>query len=597
MILNLVVVVLVLSVTAVWVLRGAFSSMLHMLCVIAAGAMAFALWEPLSMMLVGFSPERGFFSFLEGIAWGVGLVLPFVITLLVLRLISDKLVTGNIKNWGLIDIVFGFIFGINTAVITAGILVIAIGSMRLPSNFLGYQPLWYSEDRAEGQGSLVRSDRLWIPVDRLVSAAYGGLSTGTLSTSQPLAKWYPDLETAGFGNRISAGDGGARNAYTDDAFRITSAYTIGSVEGSISVDDLIKDKRDPIPQGYLDLENEPVESGYLMGYVLNFAPNARERGKKGGQVMISNGQIRIVAENEDGDTVAIHPLATISESLDGADGRWRFDSNDVFINSVGGKTAVPMGFEFLIPANYTPIGMTVKGVRVDLQNPTFKVGEFASIRDRDLKITSGALLKGDTKKTTSFNMGEVKVVDGSQRTVEGVILGDRLRKMMSTTTAKSQGLILQRDTLIADGQAKFDIKSQMGRNNTPTDRKLRVDKFAIGDRQQLVQIDVSPDMPASMLDGAMRIAATDKPIKLIDTEGDEYEAIGFIYEDDKIVEIRYTNGSTLKGLSDMPSLSTSRIGDQKLRILFIVSEGVEIEYLLVGDDAVLHFQPAMPANP
>ncbi|MBL4590729.1 MAG: CvpA family protein [Phycisphaerales bacterium] len=594
MILNLIVVALVLSITAAWIFRGAFNSLIHLLCVLTAGAVAFGLWEPLSMMIVGFSPERGFFSFIEGLAWGVGLILPFVVTLIVLRVITDKVVKGNIKNWGMVDVIFGFLFGFQTAMITAGIFVIALGAMRLPSNFLGYQPLWYSEDRAAGQGALVRTDTLWIPVDRLVSMSYGGLSQGTLSTSQPLAKWYPDLDIARFGNRISAGDGGARNTYTDDAFRLTSAYTIGSIDGSTPVEDLLKDKRDPIAQGYLDIDSKKIDEGYLAGFVVNFAPNARERGKKGGQVMVSNGQIRLVAQNKDGDTLAMHPVATISESIDGPDGRWRFDSNDVFINSVGGKTAVPMGFEFLVPADYTPIGLSIKGVRINLEESSMKIAEISSVADRDRRIRSGSLLKGDAPKAT-FNMSDVKVVDGSANVVQGVLIGNSLRNMMSTTTAKSQGFTLD-DNLLSEGQGKFDVKAQLGRNNTPTDRRLRVDKFSLGKRQQMVQIDVSPDMPASLLDGAMRLTDTDKPIKLIDTKGGEYEAIGFVYQDEKIMEIRYTNGSTLKGLTDMPSLSTSRIGDQKLRILFIVTQNVEIEYLVVGDDAILHFKPKMPTK-
>jgi len=594
MILNLIVIVLVLVITAAWMFRGAFNSFIHMLCTVAAGAVALALWEKLATMLVGMSPERGFFSFFEGMAWGIALIVPFVITLIVFRVITDKLVESNIKNNDMVNYAFGGLFGLCSAIITSGILVIAIGTMRLPSNFLGYQPIWYSQDRATGQGSLVRNDKLWIPVDRAVSVGYGKLSMGTMSTSEPLAKWYPDLELAGFANRISAGDGGARTAYTDDAFKLKSAYIIGA-DGSVPVNDLLKDERDSIPQKYVDINNEKPSKAYLAGYIIDFNSNARERGKKGGQVMVSNGQISMIAQDSDGKSVTIHPIATISESRDGPDGRWRFDSNDVFINSVGGKTTVTMGFEFIVPTGYTPIGLTVKGVRVVLDE-TMKPNEIKNIADRDRRIRSGALLKGEKGATKKiYTLENAQVVDGSTKPVSGARVSVSVGEIMSTTAAKSGGFTLIDGNTLGDGEGKFDPETQLGRKNTPTDRKLRVDKFAIGTNQQLIQIDVSPDQPGSLLGDAARLAKTDVPIKLVDTNGDEYEAVGFVYEDDTIMHIRYTNGSTLSGLEAVPALSTSRIGEQDLRLLFIVSAGVDIEYFVIGDDAIVRYSPPMPA--
>jgi hypothetical protein len=595
MILNLIVVVLVLVIAGAWMFRGAFNSFIHMLCTIVAGAVALALWEKLAVMLVGMSPERGFFSFLEGMSWGIALIVPFVITLIVLRVITDKVIDANIKNYDIVNYIFGGLFGLKSAIITAGILVIAIGSMRLPSDFLGYQPIYYSEDRATGQGSLVRNDKLWVPVDWAISVGYGKLSEGTMSTSEPLAKWYPDLELAGFANRISAGNGGARTAYTDDAFSLKSSYTLGA-DGSIAVNDLLKDERDSLAQKYVDINNEKPTKGYIAGYIIDFKSNARERGDSGGQVMISNGQIRMLAQDSDGETITIHPLATISESRDGPDGRWRFDSNDVFINSVGGRTTVTMGFEFLVPDGYTPLGLYVKGVRVmldDIPEPR----ALSSVADRDRRIRSGSLLKGEqgaTKK--SYDMENVQIVDGSAAAASGVNVSVSVGEVMSTTAAKSSGLTLIDGNTIGDGEGKLDPDTQLGRKNTPTDRKLRVDKFALGANQQLIQIDVSPDQPGSLLGDAARLAETDVPLMLIDSEGDEYEAVGFVYEDDTIMHIRYTNGSTLSGLDDVPALSTSRIGEQQLRLLFIVTQGVDIEYFVIGDDAIIRFNPPMTAS-
>ena len=51
--------VLLLALIWVWTNRGFRSSMLHMVCTIAAGAVAFAVWEPLAQIIIGASPSKG----------------------------------------------------------------------------------------------------------------------------------------------------------------------------------------------------------------------------------------------------------------------------------------------------------------------------------------------------------------------------------------------------------------------------------------------------------------------------------------------------------------------------------------------------------
>ena len=81
--------VLVLAITWVWLNRGFFNAFVHMLCTIAAGAIAFAFWEPLAYLIMGLSPDKGFLTFLGYIAWGTGLILPFAVSLIVLRFATD----------------------------------------------------------------------------------------------------------------------------------------------------------------------------------------------------------------------------------------------------------------------------------------------------------------------------------------------------------------------------------------------------------------------------------------------------------------------------------------------------------------------------
>ena len=591
---NLLVIVFVLGVTFAWMIRGMFNSMLHMICVIAAGAIAFSVWEPLALMIIGASPERGFMSFLESVAWGVALLVPFVVSLLLLRTAVDKLVPGNIVNSTIVDYAGGAICGVVTSVISAGILIIGIGSMRVPTKFMNYQPVWYSADRATAGGSLVRSDKLWIPVDRITSVVYSQLSKGTMSTSEPLAKWYPELELVGFSARISPGDGSGRNAIASKDFKVVSTYIVGDPKGTDKVSDLLKDSVNNATQKYVDVNSKPVANGYLMGYVIDFEPGAKERGKKGGQLVVSSGQYRLLVEDKDGNTNSVFPVATISESTEANQfGRWRFDAEEIFITSVGGKSRVTMGFEFVVPQGHTPLALFVKNIRVD-QGSLTKPVEYADTTQRDRIVQTGSILKGESSARKLDTSRAVKYNATDRDSL--IRQSTSISQIMSTQIAK-RGLTIDEanKNAIVDGEGIYDIKTDVGRSNAPQGKALKVERFAVDKGQQLIRIDVGVESEIGFLSDAARDASLDEPLILIDDKGNEYQAIGYEYTDTETFHVRYTRGSTLTGVQDTPSLSRND-PDRKLVLLFVITDGVKISYFTIGDTAVAQFVPPFEAN-
>ena len=587
MIMNIIVILLVLGLAYAWMIRGVFNSLLHLLCVVVAGAIAFGVWEPIALKLIAMSPERGFLSFVESVAFGVALIVPFVVSLVILRAATDKIVSGNIKNNGAVDYAGGAICGLSISVITTGILIIGIGSMRFSTNFFGYQPIFYSEDRATGAGALVRADTLWIPADKIVAMIYGNLSNGTMSTSEPLAKWYPELELVGFAGRISAGDGSGRNAINPDDFKITSTYTVGNTNGSEKMSELLVDYRDDKPQKYLDVDSEPVTNGYIAGYVIEFEPGAKERGKKGGNLVISNGHFRLVVENEDGETKSVFPIATVSESsTPDTYGRWRFDSKDVFITSVGAKSRIPMAFEFVVPQGFSPISLSVRNARVLTDSMPDPV-DFANPQSRDKVVTSGSLLKGESGARKLDNSKVVRVTEAERPNL--LRSSTALSQMMSTQVAR-RGFTIDDDNLVIDGEHVFDMKTEVGRRNAGNSRKLRVEKFFVGPGQRLLKVEVGADSAIGFFSDAASEAPLDVPLLLIDDNGNEYEAVGYEYQDTNTYQVRYTRGSTLTGINETPNMSKSR-DDQKLMILFMVTNGVNISHFTIGDVAVARFTP------
>ncbi len=588
MFMNLLVIVFVLGIAYTWTVRGVFNAMVHAMCVLFAGAIAFAVWEPLALMLLGVSGS----PIVEGMAWGVALIVPFVIAMVVLRVITDKVITSNIKSAKAIDYGGGAVFGLVSSILTAGILVIATGYMRLPSSFLGYQPVWYAEDRA-GAGSLVENQRLWIPVDTITAGVYKNLSNGSMASAEPLAKWYPDLELTGFSARINPGEGAARNAITKDAFEVQSSYIIGNTNGSTERSDTIGD------QGYISIDGKNANSfaGYIAGYVVEFGPKAKEKGEKGGQVVVSNGQIRLLTENnEDGSTNTIFPLAVISESSEqGQYGRWDFDGDDVFITSTGGKSRVPMGFEFYVPADETPLALYVKNIRVPV-DAMGETKEYKNAAERNRLVKTGRVLTGD-QVARKFDLSKAVTIDPSVRVQDsGARTSDAIGTVISSQIAKQRGLTINDDNLVTQGEAKFDLSEEVGRSNAPQGKKLRVENFWYGQGLKMVHVQVGSSAEGGMLSDAANTASGDDPFMLVDTDNNEYEAVGYVYEDpaSQIFELRYTPGSTLTGINEdgFPRISRSKDG-QKLALIFLVSSGVDIKYFTIGDDVLIRFNPEL----
>ena len=96
MIMSLLAIALVAAIGYVWVMAGFFSAAIHMLCVLVAGAIAFALWEPIAYLILdNVAGNKGFLSFLPGMAWGVALVVPFCVSLALLRVATNKAISAT----------------------------------------------------------------------------------------------------------------------------------------------------------------------------------------------------------------------------------------------------------------------------------------------------------------------------------------------------------------------------------------------------------------------------------------------------------------------------------------------------------------------
>lgn len=180
-VLNVTLVVVVAALAYFWASQGLFSAFLHLCVTFVAGAVALALWEPL---VSGYLLSR-----MPHYAMGVGLIVPFVLTLVVLRVGLDLLIPGNVNLPQVVNYTAGLAAGLASGVITTGIGLVGIGYLPLPAELVGYQPLTVL---ADGQVVGEAGTGLWLPVDRYTTGFYAALSQGVLATDDPLALTRPD---------------------------------------------------------------------------------------------------------------------------------------------------------------------------------------------------------------------------------------------------------------------------------------------------------------------------------------------------------------------------------------------------------------------
>jgi hypothetical protein len=571
----------------IWCTRGFFSALLHMMCAIAAGAIAFGVWEPVAYQLLKIAPDRGFGSFLTDMAFAIALVVPYAISLGIIRAIVDKILPANAQCDTVADYVGGGVCGLVAGVVTAGIVLIGIGFMRVKPDFGGYAAVNFS---GSARGSLEQNDSKFIPwVDRITGNMYAKLSLTTLRTSEPLAKYYPDVVAAAGANRQTF-EGKGRTGLKPKAVELVGWYTVGDLAKPQKFDELTIDARQTTPQKLADLTGEPLNAGSLVGYILRFGSQAREGS---GSVVVGNGNIRLVCESmyEEDDYIQLHPIAVISRVNDPARihyARFRFDSDGFFVSSVGGESAAVLGFEFPVPEGYRPLALYTKNLRFDVSPDELPKTEFAfsSPSERDATILAGRLkAMSDVGPILDPNTGKPVQVDATNqptlnetpyqvRSSLGFIIQKGTEGSLKTTKLDKGGYVIEGGT------------HKLAKSAVHIERNLQINAFATDETTVMVQADVTPRTRpgeiARLLDSVDRKG---RPV-LVDSEGVKYEAVGFIYEEQGLKHIRYTREAPLQTFDEAGKPVTVNNPDRTLRLLFLVSRGVTIDEFRIGDTTI-----------
>ena len=92
MILSILIIIVIALAAFWWGNQGAFSALLHMLCALVAGAVAFAAWEPLAYMLLN---AGGLPKFIPQFAWGLAWRCLSFSGFVILRVLCDSLIKST----------------------------------------------------------------------------------------------------------------------------------------------------------------------------------------------------------------------------------------------------------------------------------------------------------------------------------------------------------------------------------------------------------------------------------------------------------------------------------------------------------------------
>lgn len=581
MILNILVVLIMIVITMLWGIRGKgrglFSSLLTFGCVIVAGAIAFGLWEPIVYgALLDWRPD---------LAWGLGLALPFAVSLAILRLVVELTVPKNVKVDDLSNFVGGAVLGFGSAVITTGILVMSLGSVNFGPKFLGFEPI------DQQNGNLVYSSGLWIPVDEWTSALYAHMSAYSFSTKDPMAIHAPDLYEQIAMNRLvyskdaTKGRQLARNDIKPDEAAVVGAYT-GAKLSDFLTSATVQVARFQ-PKG-MDGDPFPADTR-MQGYVVQFQPGARE---KGGQVVVGPGQVRLVYRKHAASRTggAIHPHAIISDPEANAGNKVWFPRNagDLFVPSVGGESTATMAFEFALPKDAVPVDLIIKGTRFPLVDdngvPMIEATEFASASQRDAAIIGGDLFAASATSRIDPNSLDRSV---AVQATSGISLSNRLgRRIINVTTGVPGTLALDEDNNILSGKCELLNRDLANRGLDPNNR---IDGFAKGRDTAVLQIELAVDGNNQSMGNVVQAQGlTGKPV-VFDDQGRAYDAIGYIYSDGVRTHISFQPGAPLTSMSQIEGQLTPSARDQTLILIFRPTTGITLRGFAIGDTLVGEF--------
>ena len=581
---NIIILLALIAAPIMWASKakgyGMFSAMLNLFCCIVAGGIAFALWEPLLYTFV-LNKDQGA---LRDIGSTACLLLPYIISLFVLRMIVDSLVKANLKFSDAANFVGGMVFGLAAGIISTGITAVAFSNLRLPDEILGYQAL--SDENA---GNFVYKTKLWVPVDVMTVKFYEALSLGGFGTENALALHMPDAHIQAALNRaVVRSEDDRRVGYTHiapDAVNVVGRYELDASLDALRTDTMSLNS----PQQIVDIHDKPITGdSTLHGFLIEFLPKSIEGS---GQWVVGPGQVRLVCRNADNTEAKVfNAIAIIAESdTKGVLSRYPANSRNLLIGSVGAGQSAAFAFEYIIPKVWTPTELIIRGTRFPLS------GELASpklVFDSVVKRDS-AILTRDLFEELGVKVGGVTIGNVDESLAISIPFDNRQMPAGLTYTSQipygfnipvtdaRSAFLLDEENKIINGDGEFTNELL---TNRETARSLRVNNISTPGDVRVVQISLARTSQTTEFGQAMNnIPDKDKPPYLIASDGRAFPCVGYVYTDGITTNIRFKPDDLIDSYQrDVPQLSVSK-REESLTLIFLVNSDSKLTGLSIGN--------------
>jgi len=528
MFLNLFIVLFIIGIAYWQGLQGFFSAFLHLVLVIVAGTLAFAFWEPVAMgMLSGMMPR---------FAWAVGLFMPFIFFLLVLRVLMDKMVPANVDFSQLTNLLAGGVCGAIAAAITAGVFVISISFLPGAKDNFGYQPYAVSPDT----GHVVKSDSggLWIPVDTLAANIFTTLSNGSFAPAngKSLATEQPDFLRRAHYNRLRP-DANSSTVATPGSVEITleenkndSNYGKQRVFSYALPTDKLPDiliENLPSPKvGEPDiaalLKDEKqrlviVETKWT-NLNSNFDPD---------RLRVYPQQVQLVTNEKGGplNPVVRLPFAVSRQTKREPDEREFHVVNRAGVEIASEATdATTLAFLFIVPVNHVEQYLLVRNLRLPITPAMLDPKPTAEATEKVMAVVGTSIAKGpETAATTDTKTSTVGPTTGGKVGVkaEDVTLSAELPMMTSKNLLGDIGNNNRNEITGGTGS--------VGRPNGPISRANQVTHFHVPEQQAMVRVKLAKQVAFSYLAQAQAAAGALNAMFITDNEGNQWFPSGYVW--------------------------------------------------------------------
>lgn len=544
---NFFVLAFVLFMAYWWGNQGFFSAVLHTAAVIIAGSLAFATWELWTYgIFMKINPAN---------AWGVGLLIPFVVYLQIFRLGYDKLIKTNVHFSTLINMITGGILGFISAILTAGILVIGLGFLSLGPALLGHQPYLLGPD---GHLAQKAGGGLWIPVDTTAANFFSKLSTGTFSNATPLKYHFPELVQQSSAFRIHV-DGNA---------------TYVAKPGSVVIDGYFTAET-PFSAGHDSLTKaigNDVRKGDHRVVVLSTKWTFSKPPYNGvdGTLRVSPSQVQLITKDKS-DPDALPKLYQPIGASKQTEGESR-----TFIHFKDAQSMLagtnPQGdsiaFLFVVPMNATPVDLIVRRLR--MQVPEFEDETFVT----DVQEISTVLGQLDASQIVE---SEDTTPEGHVGDRAGIVAGamaseiklsnelpDKFSKNAYTgpLTVGKNNLIM---TINAEGRLS---RERISESNA-------VHAFYVPSHKAMVRIKLDRDKAQSLLGRTMASAAmVSSNISLVDDKGSRWFPTGFAHLKKGVIRVQKDPDKPIQVAKHLP-IANLRKGEE-LYVYFEVNRDRQI---------------------